>query len=124
LFKVILNSMKTITNDPKLVAFCGLYCGACKKFLNEKCPGCAGNEKAGWCTVRKCNLENRYSSCAECKMFENIMDCKKYNNFFSKAIGFVLRSDRKAGIDRIKEIGLDGFAREMSEKGIHAIKRK
>jgi hypothetical protein len=115
--------MKTIINDSKLVAFCGLYCGACKKCLKEKCPGCAGNEKASWCTVRKCNLENHYTSCADCKIFENIMECQKYNNIFSKVIGFVLRSDRKAGIDRIKSIGLTAFAREMAENGWQAVKR-
>jgi len=115
--------MKQIINDPKSVAFCGLYCGACKKFLADKCPGCAKNEKATWCSVRACNLANNYSSCADCREFTDIMACKKFNNFFSKAIGFILRSDRKAGINRIKEIGLDGFAREMAEKGLQAIKR-
>ncbi len=31
--------MKEIVSDPKLVAYCGLYCGACKRYLQEKCPG-------------------------------------------------------------------------------------
>ena len=50
--------MKEIISDPKLVAFCGLYCGACKAYLKERCPGCHDNEKATWCKVRTCCLEN------------------------------------------------------------------
>jgi len=28
--------MKEIVADSKLVAYCGLYCGACKSYLKEK----------------------------------------------------------------------------------------
>ncbi|MBN2144478.1 MAG: DUF3795 domain-containing protein, partial [Candidatus Aureabacteria bacterium] len=58
-----------ITINPRLVAFCGLYCGACGRYLKNKCPGCVGNEKAAWCSVRTCCLENHFSSCAECRDF-------------------------------------------------------
>jgi hypothetical protein len=115
--------MKQAVEDQKLVAFCGLYCGACKKFLIDKCPGCVKNEKASWCQIRICNLANNYNSCADCQKFTDIMECKKYNNLFSKVIGFVLRSNRKAGIDLIKAIGLPAFAKEMVEKGWHSIKK-
>jgi len=115
--------MKEITADKNLIAFCGLYCGACKKYLDEKCSGCVGNEKASWCTIRKCNLEKKYSSCAECKEFSDPMACQKYNNFISKVFGFVFRSNRKACIARIKEIGLEKFAQEMAEKRQQSLKR-
>ncbi|NTU98968.1 DUF3795 domain-containing protein [Candidatus Falkowbacteria bacterium] len=115
--------MAEVKNDPALVAFCGLYCGACGKFKSGKCPGCAGNEKASWCAIRKCCMEHNYKSCADCTEFADVMECKKYNNFFSKVIGFVLRSNRKAGIERIKAIGLEAFAREMAESGQQSIKR-
>ena len=36
--------MKTIVSDTQNIAACGLYCGACRKFLAEKCPGCKQNE--------------------------------------------------------------------------------
>ena len=32
--------------NPEKIAFCGLYCGACRQYLKEKCPGCRKNEKA------------------------------------------------------------------------------
>ena len=115
--------MDTITANPKLVAFCGLYCGACKKYLNKKCPGCAGNEKASWCKVRSCNMDHNYKSCAECTEFKNVMDCGKYNNFIARVVGFVLRSDRAACVKRIKEIGLEAFAGEIAATGKMSIKK-
>jgi hypothetical protein len=115
--------MEPIKNDQTLVAFCGLYCGACGKLRSGKCPGCAKNEKASWCQIRKCNLEHGYSSCADCQEFADVMQCKKYDNFISRVIGFVLRSNRAAGIKRIKEVGREAFAKEMAEQGLQSIKR-
>jgi hypothetical protein len=53
-----------------------------------------------------------------------LMECKKYNNFISKAFGYIFNSDRSACINRIKEIGYDGFATEMAHCGRQTIKRK
>lgn len=115
--------MNEIVSDPQLVAFCGLYCGACKRHLQEKCPGCHDNEKASWCKVRACCLENGYSSCAECKEFNNPNDCKEFNNFISKIFGFIFRSDRAACIDLIKEVGNTAYAEKMSELRQPSIKK-
>ena len=115
--------MSTVAANPKLVAYCGLYCGACKAYLKGKCPGCAENVKAGWCKVRKCCIENNYTSCADCKQLEDFSKCKEYNTFMAKLFGFIFRSDRKACINRIKEIGVEQFAGEMAEKGLQSIKR-
>ena len=115
--------MEPIKNDEKLIAYCGLYCGACKKFTAGKCPGCPDNTRATWCTVRQCCIENKYSSCADCTQMQ-LKDCKKFNNFISKMIGFVLKSDRAACINRIKEIGNIQFASEMAGKRIQTIRRK
>ena len=41
--------MKEIVADTNLIGYCGLYCGACKRYLKDKCPGCHKNEKAAWC---------------------------------------------------------------------------
>ena len=115
--------MNETINDPKLVAACGLYCGACGKYKKGACPGCAKNEKAAWCTVRSCCLQKVIATCADCQEFSDPKDCKKFNNFFSKIIGFLLRSDRKACICRIREIGLEKYAAEMSEKNAQTIKK-
>jgi len=116
-------NQKELTADEGLIAFCGLYCGACRSFLNGKCPGCKDNIKATWCKIRLCCMENNMQSCADCKSVE-LMECKKYNNFISRVFGYVFNSDRKACIDRIKEIGYEGFSVEMTQLKQQTIKRK
>ncbi len=116
-------NQKEIKADKSLIAFCGLYCGACRSYLKGKCAGCKDNVKATWCKVRQCCIENNYLSCANCKIME-LKDCKKFNNFISKIIGFVFNSDRPACICRINEIGYENFAVEMTENKRHAIKKK
>ncbi len=114
---------KQITSDVKLIAFCGLYCGACRSYLKGKCPGCVENTKATWCQIRSCCIENNYKSCADCKQFSNVNECKKYNNFIAKIFGFVFRSNRAACITLIKEKGYDGFAGYMTNNKLMTIKK-
>jgi len=113
-----------IREDVNLIAKCGLYCGSCKRFLKEKCPGCLENNKASWCKLRTCCLEKKIASCADCKDYKNVMDCRKYDNFIAKVFGFVFDSDRSACIARIKEIGYEGFAHEMAENRVMTFKKK
>ena len=105
------------------VAYCGLYCGECGKFKKGKCPGCAGNEKATWCTIRKCCIENGYKSCAECTII-SLAECKKLNNFIGKTIGLLFNSDRMACLARIKEAGTLQFATEMEASGRMSLPRR
>ncbi len=114
---------KEIPIDTALIAFCGLYCGACRSYLKGSCPGCRDNVKATWCKVRTCCMENNFNSCADCTGIE-LKDCKKYNNFISKAFGLVFNSDRSACIARIREIGYPDFAVEMAGNGQQTIRRK
>lgn len=114
---------KTIGIDPALVAKCGLYCGACKMYLTEKCPGCTRNDKAAWCKIRICALENSFKSCADCKQFEDPMRCKKFNNVVSKIFAFIFRSDRAACIRQIRENGIEKHAEIMAKSGHQSIKR-
>jgi hypothetical protein len=114
---------KQIVADKNLIAKCGLYCGACRSYLKGKCPGCKENIKATWCKTRLCCIESNYSSCADCDKIE-LMDCKKFNNLFSKLFGLILRSDRPACIQRIKEIGYEQYAEEMATNKRQSIKRK
>jgi hypothetical protein len=112
-----------IVTDSGLVARCGLYCGACGRYLKEKCPGCAGNEGASWCKVRSCTMEKGHASCAECSDFERASDCKNFNNIFSKLMALVFRSNRQACIDMIKEKGYEDYAAHMAENGLQSLKR-
>jgi len=115
--------MREIKADVELVAYCGLFCGACKKYLSEKCPGCHGNEKASWCTVRSCCMEMKIASCAECSEFPDPRGCKKFNNFFSKLFGLIFRSDRAACIACIRKDGLEAYAARMAEAKLQTLRR-
>lgn len=104
-----------IKADTSLIAACGLYCGACRSYLSGKCPGCSENTKATWCKVRTCCSENSYKSCADCSI-NDLTTCPKFHNFFSKMIGLILNSDRKACIAYIREKGYEAFADEMTSR--------
>lgn len=104
------------------VAYCGLYCGACKSFKKGKCLGCYGNEKATWCEIRKCCRKNDYSTCADCRIV-SFEECKKYNNIFAKFIGFITWTNRSKCIDLIKITGAEAFATYMNEKNQMSIKK-
>lgn len=106
--------MKEIMADAKLVAFCGLYCGACSGYLRDKCPGCHEKVKATWCKVRTCCVTAGFSSCAARTTFADPKDCNTFNAFMSKTIGFILRSDRRACILQIRGKGLKGHAEDMA----------
>jgi hypothetical protein len=115
--------MKPIVSDANLVAYCGLYCGACGAYRRGRCPGCHENKKATWCKVRTCCIENRYSSCAQCASVTDPRDCRKFNNFISKLFGLIFRSDRRACIAQIRDKGLQGHAELMAGGGTHTIRR-
>ena len=114
----------TVKLPVQLVSACGLYCGACSKYNKGKCPGCVDNEKAAWCKIRICIHEKNITTCTECTEFEDVNECKKFNTIFAKFFAFVFRSDRKASLKRIAEIGLDGYALEMEADSQVVIKRK
>jgi hypothetical protein len=115
--------MTQIVADPKLVAYCGLYCGACGAHLKGRCPGCHQNQRASWCKVRICCLTNALGSCADCKEHDQPSDCKKFNNIISKLFGLIFRSDRAACIRQIKQLGIQCHAENMAQSGRQSIKR-
>ncbi|HRY30294.1 MAG TPA: DUF3795 domain-containing protein [Elusimicrobiota bacterium] len=112
-----------IAADANRVAFCGLYCGACGRYLKGACPGCQQNAKAAWCAVRTCCLESHFSTCVDCKTYTEPNDCKKFNNFVSKIVGFVLRSDRRACLQQIREKGLAAHAADRTAAKQPSIRR-
>jgi hypothetical protein len=115
--------MKEVVADANLVAYCGLYCGACGAYRRERCPGCHGNKKASWCKVRTCCRENGYATCADCQLVADSRDCRKFNNFIAKLFGLIFRSDRRACIVQIREIGVQGHAERMAAAGLQSIRR-
>ena len=115
--------MREINVNNELISYCGLYCGSCSRYQANKCPGCHDNDKATWCTIRKCNIDRGYKSCGDCIEFSDAEYCKLYHSFVARFFSFIFRSNRKAGIDYIKEYGYTAFAEMMAEHKLKSLKR-
>jgi hypothetical protein len=115
--------MREVTVSPELVARCGLYCGACRAYLNERCDGCHENEKAKWCRIRTCCAEKGLASCADCTDHPDPRQCAKFHNVVSRIFALVFRSDRAACVDQIRRLGLTGHAQAMADRKLHAIRK-
>ena len=74
--------------------------------------------------MRRCCTQHDWATCAECTEHADPASCGLYNNFISKVIGLVLNSDRRACIVKIRELGRDGFAAHMGERGIQTLPRR
>jgi len=73
----------------ELGAPCGVYCGACKFYLTEKCGGCRAKRNEQ-CTIWKCAEERGLRFCGECDRFP----CE--NNYATPALA-------KQWLDEVKE---------------------
>jgi hypothetical protein len=110
-----------------LISYCGFYCGACPKYIKNECTGCNGDEPtcaAGYnkCKVRPCCIENGFSSCADCEKYNSVKDCKIYNPFLIRFGQFITRTNRRKGIEMIKEKGAESFLQFMKENNWVTIK--
>lgn len=115
--------MKEIVADSRLVANCGLYCGACPAYLKDRCTGCHANDRATWCKIRSCCKEHTFATCAECKQYSNVNNCGKFNNFISKIFAFIFRSNRAACIRQIVETSLEQHAENMAKNRRQTIQK-
>ena len=113
--------MKEIEANTHLIAACGLYCGACRKYRMGKCPGCKENEKASWCKIRKCCREKGIHTCAACNV--EVKECRLHNNIIGKFFALVFRSDRPACIRYICEHGEHAYAEEMARQGEQTMRK-
>lgn len=105
--------------DKNLIARCGLYCGACRTYLAKKCLGCKENIKAlRWCKIKVCTEKNNFKTCASCDMSktsDDLKKCKKFNNFFTKIINFLFKSNKYSCIRKIREVGIEKYAEYMAK---------
>jgi len=114
-------SLPEIKNDVQLIAYCGLYCAACRKFTSGKCKGCKQLASPHWCKIRTCCMEKNYASCADCSL-ATPNDCKTFNNPISKVFKFIFKSDREKCIMVIREKGSVYYASNMAQSRRQAIK--
>lgn len=113
--------MKNIEVNRQLIAKCGLYCGACRKYISEKCLGCHKNESASWCKIRACVQSQGFNSCAGCN--KDVTQCKIYSNLIGRIFAFLFKSDRPACIRYIREYGEQAFAEEMARRKCQTMKK-
>ena len=104
-----------------LISYCGFYCGACPKNAKGDCPGCKGESSKcaiGYkaCKVRPCCIEKGINSCADCDEYTSVKDCKIYNPLIIRFGQFITRTNRRKGIEMIKEKGEFEFAKYMIDK--------
>uniref|UniRef100_UPI0032177A05 DUF3795 domain-containing protein n=1 Tax=uncultured Draconibacterium sp. TaxID=1573823 RepID=UPI0032177A05 len=105
-----------------LIAFCGLYCGTCRKYKKGKCPGCAQNTKATWCKIRTCNIEHEYVNCTDCTLTDR-RTCTKLNNPIGKMFELVFRTDRLKSLQFIQDKGGKAYSHKMWTLGQMSFKK-
>ena len=108
--------MKQIVKEERLIAACGLYCGACPQYLSDKCPGCKDNVKATWCKIRTCCSEKKIDNCAGCGDFSDVKNCKTFHNRVTSFFSFIFRSNREASIQHLRTLGGAAFVEDMVSK--------
>ncbi len=118
-----------IETKNRLISYCGFYCAACPKHKKEECEGCKGDSPkcaVGYskCQVRPCCIEKEINSCAECDEYQSARECKKYNPFMIRFGQFVTSTNRRKGIEMIKEQGEEYFLNFMIEKDWVTFKNK
>jgi len=118
--------MSDVSNSPRLIGCCGLYCAACGSYQSGACPGCSSADKKskGWCKVRHCCHKQDYSTCADCAVYDDPANCTIFSNVISEIIGMFLNTDRRACILRIRKVGREDYATEMTIKKRQSIPRR
>ena len=107
----------------QLVLPCGLYCGECYRFKKSKCSGCANNINATWCKIRSCTERQEGATCTDCTVYGDVNECSKFDTIFSKFFYYIFKSDRKASLKRIAQIGIPEYAKEMAKSQRSVIKQ-
>ena len=112
-----------------MISYCGFYCAACPKYTNGDCKGCKGDNPkcaVGYktCKVRPCCIENGFDSCAKCDKYGSVKDCKLYNPLMIRFGQFITRTNRRKGIEMIKDKGEQEFLKFMSERKWVTFKNK
>jgi hypothetical protein len=114
-------------SDLSLLAYCGLYCGACsfkiafeesqrghllsmpakydryKSARLEDCPGCRADNQDGECKIRNCAKERKLVYCGDCEDFP----CRMVADFSSDGIPH--HSEIIANLNAIREMGVDAW---------------
>lgn len=119
-----------LVNVDEILGYCGLYCGGCGAYQATAagggieyepgsvttCCGCNSSELSLWCAdceIKTCARETGVRYCLECEEFP----CAKSRRFLDDA-RFPYHKDVPEMMARLREVGLETWAEEQSEKWI------
>ena len=94
--------------NKNLVAPCGLYCGECSAFQDERCGGCISRKGlclkyTKICKIYTCCVDKmRLRFCGECEKFP----CEKFTKFFDTPAWY---NETVGNLQRIEKIGIKKF---------------
>ncbi|MBR0373726.1 MAG: DUF3795 domain-containing protein [Mogibacterium sp.] len=95
-------------NNP-LFSMCGLNCGLCTIRLGGHCPGCGQGNKP--CKIARCGIEHGVEYCFQCPEYP----CELYDHV-DEYDSFMTHLHQKADLMKAKEIGIEAYTEEQSEK--------
>jgi len=125
-----------VTDSHDLIAFCGIYCGACSfklafdendrrhlQGMPEKyrehadaplqfCPGCRRDAHDGDCAIRQCARQRGLIHCGQCAEFR----CAWVRSFESDGVPHHVEAARN--LARLKDVGIDVGGRELAQRMI------
>lgn len=117
-----------------LIAYCGLYCGACSfkvafeennrehltcmpskyDYLKgtplEACPGCRLENRCGECVIRDCTIEKSLEHCGLCESFP----CEKIKKFNNDGVPHHAESIKN--LIQLAEIGKEKWLTQQREQ--------
>lgn len=102
--------MKGFERENQLLSLCGLNCGLCPMLLGGYCGGCGNGNQS--CAIARCSLEQgKVEYCYECGKYP----CEKYDGC-QEFDSFITHRRQLADLARSKEIGIDAYNHEQTEK--------
>jgi hypothetical protein len=111
---IMSTSTIVISNPPPdaHIAPCGLFCTHCGKFKKGGCPGCQIKPGFSKCAIRRCVIEKRIVTCAECEEFRaprDFKECPKINNLLARIIALFTKSNRPGSLAVLRDEGPDAY---------------
>ena len=101
--------MKKFERKNSLLSMCGLNCGLCTMRLASHCPGCGQGNRP--CKVARCGMEHNIEYCFECPEYP----CNLYDHA-DEYDSFITHLNQKSDMLKAKEMGIEAYSREQSEK--------
>lgn len=107
-------------NNQDLVAPCGLYCGECEAFQDERCGGCISRKGlclkyTEICKIYSCCVDKKsLRFCGDCELFP----CERFANFFGTPVWY---DEVVSNLKTIKNEGVEKFLKEQVNRVIKLI---